>query len=94
MPFVTPARRKYLDGGGEPIELGDMCYNFYKPMVEAWKANPRWATAPDIYKRMVEEFDFLSNEDDRVAYRLAWEVFFALHVLEYEKRKREENGDI
>ena len=94
MPFVTPERRKYLDEGGTPIEPGDRCYNFYKPMVEAWKLEPRWTTAHNIYKRMKEEKIWLHETDDAIAYDLAWQVFFNLHVMWYECQKRAENGDI
>ena len=93
MPFVTPERRKYLDNDGEPIEPGDICYNFYKPMVEAWKAKPRWTTAHNIHKGMKIESQWL-DDDDRTAFELAWEVFFQLYVMPYEISKRNENGDI
>ncbi len=94
MPFIIPNRRIELDAGGEWFEPGDLCYCYYVEMVHSWKANPRWTTAHNIYNKLVEEFDYLPSKDDRVAYRLAWEVFFQLYVMPYELKKREENGDI
>ena len=96
MPFIKPERRKQiadLELRGE-LEPGDLCYIFYLPMVEQWKKQPSWTTAHNIYKNFVSEFDFLPSEDERIAARLAWEVFFQLHVMPYELKKREENGDI
>ena len=100
-------------------------------MMIAWKANPRWTTAHNIYKKMRQELQnanveftipldfirsqnlpgtfnekhivsawashpgYIANWDDLVvAYALAWQVFFNLHVMEYERKKREENGDV
>jgi len=34
------------------------------------------------------------KEQDRMAYKLAWQVFFNLYVMPYELKKRKENGDI
>ena len=94
MPFVTPERSKYLNEGGTVVEHGDRCYNFYAPMVEAWKLEPRWTTAHNIYKRMKQEKQWLYEFDDEAAYELAWQVFFQLHVMPYELEKRNLNGDI
>ena len=96
MPFITSDRRGFIakEGLAGLIEIqpGDRCYVFYKAMVEKWKANPRWATAHEIYKNTATEWE--ESEDSAVAIRLAWEVFFQLYVIPYELKKREENGDI
>jgi hypothetical protein len=95
MPFITQERRflieqNTLDGLVNP-QPGDRCYVFYKEMVEKWRAEPRWTTAHNIFKSMAG-IDL--STDDGVAHFLAWQVFFQLHVMPYELRKREENGDI
>jgi hypothetical protein len=96
MPFITQDRRTAINehGLGVLAEIlpGDICYAFYKPMVDAWKANPRWTTAHYIYKEMVY---YLEEDPDKfAAYSLAWQVFFQLYVMPYEYQKRAENGDI
>ena len=55
-------------------------------MVNKWKANPRWTTAHNIYKDMTQNCS--------IAKGLAWQCFFYFHVLKYEEKKRDENGDI
>jgi hypothetical protein len=93
MPFLTQDDRDRIDENpwtaGKP---GELCYVFYKPMVERWKANPRWTTAHDIYREMCE--GHANNFDEGAAKELAWQVFFQLYVMPYELKKREENGDI
>ena len=82
--------------------VGDWCYYFYKPMVEQWKANPRWTTAHNIYKEMKTYINYNSAfdqfntswKDEICAYELAWQVFFQNYVMPYEKIKEEENGTI
>ena len=99
MPFITQDRRDIITLFGldakqlEPIQPGDLCYVHYKTMVEKWKTNPRWTTAHEIMKHMVFDNTHLSD-DDGIALILAWQVFFQLHVIPYELKKREENGDI
>lgn len=100
MPFIKPERRKIINESGlglhglAIVEPGDRCYVFYKPMVEKWKANPRWTTAHEILKDLGYRDNRNDTLDDHVARQLAWEVFFQLHVMPYELKKREENGDI
>ena len=98
MPFVKPDRRLLLNAGkirSADLEPGDRCYLYYKKMVEAWRAEPRWTTAHTIYK---SNFMAVSRDefslDNYTARYLAWLVFFQLHVMPYELKKREENGDI
>jgi hypothetical protein len=83
MPFVTPEHRKHPD-----VTIpGDRCYLEYKLMMDQWKKSRSWTTVdqllqgifPDPFKR---------------AYVLAFAVFFYRHVLNYEREKMLENGDI
>jgi hypothetical protein len=96
MPFITPERRALIEEGKggslHPIQPGDRCYMYYKEMVAKWKAEPRWTTAHEIRKHMW--LYPVLHVDDRIAEDLAWQVFFQIHVMEYERKKREENGDI
>lgn len=106
MPFIKEERREMINKDQyfsistteEGIQPGDRCYYYYKPMVDRWKANPRWTTAHEIYKDvlrvMVEQKFEEFPTDDYIAMKLAWQVFFQLYVMPYELRKREENGDI
>ena len=109
MPFITPDRRKIIDKDGiyslEVIEVGDWCYVYYKSMVKRWKENPRWTTAHKIYEEMIRANvgDIPTGVDselrtqlwkERAAHELAWQVFFQIHVLPSELKKREENGDV
>jgi len=105
MPFVTKDRRKIiyeegLDGlhdypeRGMGPQVGDICYSYYKPMVDKWKANPRWTTAHEIYKNLHMMPVGKMTDDEWAAKDLAWQVFFQLYVMPYELKKREENGDI
>jgi hypothetical protein len=107
MPFITQQKRDLveaygLDGTYFFPEAGDRCYFFYKDMVRQWKENPRWTTAHNIYKDMIEaiedervvDTEREGPDDDDAAYLLAWPVFFQLYVMPYELKKREENGDV
>jgi len=89
MPFITQDRRELIDNGelaNDEFQPGDHCYEFYKPMVEKWKTNPRWTTAHSIYARVMRSSD--------PARHLAWQVFFHKWVLPYEDLKEKENGPI
>jgi hypothetical protein len=93
VPFVTQSHRDSPD----PRIVGDLCYIAYKEMVDQWKANPRWTTAHNIYLGMrinTSHLTLTKDLDKRTAYELAWQVFFNLYVMDYERKKREENGDI
>ena len=83
MPFVELEHREKQD-----FEVpGDRCYIEYRKIMTAWAASPRWTMVdaiaaqiwPDKWKR---------------ALILAFLVFFCLHVMPYEEKKRKENGDI
>jgi hypothetical protein len=98
MPFIKKVRRDVIERCGldglPKIEPGDRCYVHYKNMVDRWHEDLRWTTAHDIYREMFQWFEHYDNPDDAIAYRLAWEVFFFLHVMPYEIEKRKLNGDI
>jgi hypothetical protein len=53
MPFITQDRRKAINEHGlgvlAEIQPGDICYSYYKSMVDQWKANPRWTPAHNIH---------------------------------------------
>lgn len=83
MPFVTQEHR---DNPDTSIP-GDLCYVYYKFMMEEWKNSPRWTTVDKILKNMIDD-------PHQRAEFLAFLVFFNIHVMPYEQMKREENGDI
>jgi len=83
MPFVTEEHRNHP----EPSIPGDRCYIEYKKIMDAWRENPRWTTVDKLVTNI------FPNRVQRAQF-LAFMVFFNLHVLDYENRKREENGDI
>ena len=96
MPFITQDRRTAINELGldvlTVIQPGDICYAYYKPMVDAWKANPRWTTAHNIFKEMAYSIE--EDPNKFAAHSLAWQVFFQLYVMPYELQKRAENGNI
>jgi hypothetical protein len=89
MPFVTQEHREHIDF----TFPGDRCYFYYKDLVGAWKEEPRWTTAHNLYKFVIEQ-RLKDGPDDRAARDLAWQVFFQLYVMPYELEKRAANGDI
>lgn len=106
MPFIKPEKRKIIDNLEDytkiffdehhfDFQVGDICYCFYKQMVDLWKKTPRWYTAHQIYlqKEMVVKNKNYS-EDARAAVELAWQVFFQKYVIPYENQKEKENGGI
>lgn len=85
------------------VSVGDKCYYFYKKMVEKFTKERRWTTAHYIYQDMKKEiqnsYDISGSgigwaEDTRIAYELAWQVFFINYVMTYEYEKEIENGTI
>jgi hypothetical protein len=83
MPFVDEEHRENPD----PAIPGDRCYVYYESMMRKWRENPRWTTVDKIAAA-------IWPGDLKRACVLAFLVFFVIHVMEYEARKREENGDI
>lgn len=108
MPFIKQERRDIIERLGidalkespERIQPGDRCYYYYRGMVKQWKANPRWTTAHEIFKRMMFSYGITSHPstDEQAewdaAHLLAWQVFFVRYVLPYEDEKEKENGTI
>jgi hypothetical protein len=104
MPFVTKQKREVIDKDFRFAEdKGDFCYAIYKDFVNEFKKEPRWTTIHNIYKTKVVDtlwmFKFRSNDkfthsDAITALHLAWQVFFYKYVMDYEKKKILENGDI
>lgn len=95
MPFIKKERRELINDG-KPMDwdCGDLCYVFYKNMVDTWRACSRWKTVHEIYRDIICAQSVWETPEETIAKRLAWQVFFNLYVMEYEKKKREENGDI
>ena len=88
MPFIPKERREaLLNHISRPNKPGEYCYLEYQNMMDKWMANPRWKTVDRIADR------FWPQHVERATI-LAFLVFFILHVMPYEKRKRKENGDI
>ena len=104
MPFITKDRRIIIEEDFKKLDKlqpGDRCYFFYKMMVDEWRANPCWTTAHNIYKDMIhgiageKDIDMRAEDDeDDIAYQLAWQVFFQWYVVPYEKEKEKLNGKI
>lgn len=89
MPFTDlEAQEAVLKNGGKPITVGDICREKYRPMIQRWRKEPRWTTAHNILKEM------LNLEDEETAETLAFLVFFCKEVMPYEIKKCEENGDV
>jgi hypothetical protein len=101
MPFTTQqARLPFKDLELSPAlslaatkQPGDRCFVFYRELIRAWKAEPRWTTAHELYKHLKNEMPYL-GADDQTAYSLAWQVFFNIHVMDYERKKLLENGEV
>ncbi len=97
MPFIDQKSREELKAGRLPKTAGERCYSHYRWMVEMWNMDKRWTTADEIYKRVAlysaPPIGLKSGEDQR-AKELAWQVFFQVHVIPYERMMQECNGDI
>jgi hypothetical protein len=85
VPFVKPECRVE---GHTPCAVGDSCYVHYKKLMDAWKKEPRWTTAHNLFK---ESF---GKTDEQAAKMLAYMVFFLWEVQNYELAKEAENGPI
>lgn len=102
MPFTTqPNRDKmlhWLKTGELPAEIapGDWCFVYYRDIMRKWHESRRWTTAHNIRIEVVKQLPILAmeNEDKATALDLAWQVFFAKHVMTYEDEKEAENGPI
>ena len=89
MPFVTQDHREHIDFNVP----GDRCYFYYRDLVSAWKEEPRWTTAHNLYKFVLGQ-RLKDGPDDRAARELAWQVFFIKFVIPYEDEKEKANGTI
>lgn len=88
MPFITKIERDGLETGEiEAKTPGQKCYLRYKSFMRRWKESPRWTTVDEIAKE-------IWPEAWKRAAALAFMVFFAMVVLNYEELKKKENGDI
>lgn len=83
MPFITPDHRRNPDG----TIPGDLCFMYYREIMDQWRKEPRWTTIDTILSKVVK------SPFER-AFLLAFLVFFNIHGMEYEQKKRAENGDI
>jgi len=88
MPFVPQSSRENLFKGNPPETVGDMCYLEYVKLINAWKADRRWTTAHNEFKRV---FDV---DDAQAAKTLAYLVFLIKKVMPYEDEKESTNGTI
>lgn len=91
MPFTTKEARRITDSAG-PQTVGDRCFLAYREMLRRWRKSTRWTTAHEIYREM-DDIGYVSG-DEQIAIRLAWQVFFQLHVMPYEIRQRIVNGEV
>ncbi len=83
MPFTTKEHRFKPDLENP----GDRCYIEYKYLMEEWTRSPRWTTVDELATRL------FPDKHER-AFFLAFLVFFDQRVMPYERKKREENGDV
>ena len=108
MPFVGTKRAKDLYNGKiKPKQVGDLCAIAYTTIIRQWRKKPSWTTVHKVIKPMLPgliydiQDDILNkwsgfdeNNDATYAVQLAYEVFFGLYILDYERKKRKENGDV
>ena len=105
MPFIEQKRRDliheywgnlyWLHKSGEVITPDDLCYKFYKTLVDQWTVDPHWSNVHKLYKDKVLNLNTIFHSEDSItAAHLAWQVFFHFHVIPYVEKKRAENGDI
>lgn len=83
MPFVNLEHRMKPDY----TIPGDRCFIEYSRMMTAWRVESRWGMVDAIARE-------IWPNPWRRALILAFLVFFYLHVMPYEIKKRDENGDI
>ena len=93
MPFTSKEARKITDTIG-PQAVGDRCFLFYREMLRQWRKSPRWTTAHEIRRGVMERTRDWALDDNTIALNLAWDVFFQLHVMPYELQKRIDNGEV
>lgn len=88
MPFIEKKRRKpMLEGQLKDITPGDLCYEKYQQIMDAWDKENRWRTVDKIAESI------MPGSDSRAMF-LAFLVFFHLHAMKYEAKMRKKNGDV
>jgi len=106
----TKRSKQLVKGEIDPKQVGDLCAIAYSPIIKAWRKNPRWTTVHRIIKPMLPQLkkqmrktwayfelskkNYFTDNDCDYAVDLAYEVFFGLYVLNYERKKLKENGDV
>lgn len=89
MPFIkSDLRMPLLRKDIKPTAVGDLCFLEYDKLVWAWRAEPRWTTIHNEFKRIFKV------GDRKAAAFLAFLEFYFNHGHPYEIEKKEENGDI
>lgn len=88
MPFIPKDERRILAAGAAPTTPGQMCYLEYVKLMEAWKKEPRWTTAHNLFKQA------FNKTDAQAARMLAYMVFFLWEIENYELDKEITNGPI
>lgn len=87
MPFIPRVDRDKPFAELEHGTEGEKCFVSYRSMIRMWKATPRWATVDHIATAIWPE----AFARARI---LAFLVFFILHVMPYEIKKRKEHGEV
>lgn len=86
MPFTPPEDRLKTDITG-PEKRGDYCFQHYRRMLRAWRAETRWTIADELAAN-------LYPDPEHRAEFLAYLVFFIKHVMPYEHLQCTKNGEI
>lgn len=86
MPFTTQEARRMTDTVG-PKERGDFTFLKFRPMIRAFRKNPRWTTVDQMAEG-------LFPDPDKRAEFLAFLVLFIGYAWPYEQLKRLENGEV
>ena len=110
MPFVEQRSRERIKllGCEASESVGDLCYIFYDHIMRAWREEPRWRTAHRMFRQFSEEpetneyFNYVYEKvqhkfelaDVVCAAKLAWHVFYDMHIYDYEVQMMEKNGSI
>jgi hypothetical protein len=108
VPFIINEKRPELIANPATAkEIGDVVFLIYREMLRVWRKEPRWTTASDIRFDFVQSPDdclFLISLYSHL-YRFGWgqvknaaamayDIFHNFYVVDYEKAKRKQNGDI
>ena len=110
MPYIPPQDRLriQIEGCSRCVTVGDLCYVFYKRIMEVWRTEPRWTTNHRIYRDFSYapegngywEFVYeqvkckFEKADVICASKLAYKMFWDRHIYDYEIAQMEKNGDI